>query len=324
MAVAGAVSYSVEVKATTSAVWTTLAAASTTTNYALSGLIPSTTYQWRVKTNCSNGTVSASYTQAEFKTADECTDILEYNNTYYYAKSINTGLNYNAQISSCQDKDYYKFCNTSTEKNIRITLTNLPFDYDVKLYNECGQLVGISQNWGTNAETIVFNTNNSYAVGTYRVYVYGYNGANSNTKCYTLKVETSSTPFAQTNTCSAPAMAGMAKGDGDVELLDGVVEEINAPTDKVQTTGTLSVTDVKMFPVPAYAATTLSFEGDKGGDALVTIISTTGREVMRQKIAVISGHNTVPLNLLSLTSGVYTVIVKYAGGSQTKKLVIAR
>ncbi len=326
-AVSGAASYLVEGKAAASTVWTTLATATTALNYAVSGLTPSTTYQWRVKTNCSNGTASASYTQAEFITASECTDILEYNNTFYYAKSITPGLNYSAQISSCQDKDYYKFCNTSTAKNIKITLTNLPYDYDVKLYNDCGQLIGISQNWGTNSETIVFNSNYSSAVGTYRVYVYGYNGANSNTKCYTLKVEISSTPFTQTNTCSssaAPGMAGIAKGDGELEVTDGLQEDNNAVTDKVQTSGILSVTDMKMYPVPAYAETTLSFEGDKAGEALVTIVSNTGREVLRSKINVNPGHNTIKLNLLSLTSGVYTVTVKYAGGNQTKKLVIAR
>ncbi len=326
VAVSGGVSYVVELKTNAATAWTTVATASTAISYTASGLTPGTIYQWRIKTNCAAGITSATYTQAQFTTPDLCADILEYNNTFYYAKAITPGLNYSAQISSCNDKDYYKFNNTSTAKNIRITLTNLPYDYDVKLYNNCGQLVGKSENWGTNSETIVFNSYYSSAVGTYRVYVYGYNGANSNTKCYTLKVEISSTPFVQNNYCApAPGMAAPAgKIDGDGDISDELIEEAIAPLDKVQTSGNLSVTDVKVFPVPAYGETTLSFEGDKPGNALVTIVANTGREVQRQIIAVNPGHNTIKLNLLSLTSGVYTVIVKYAGGSQTKKLVIAR
>ncbi|TMI74869.1 MAG: T9SS type A sorting domain-containing protein [Bacteroidetes bacterium] len=45
--------------------------------------------------------------------------------------------------------------------------------------------LAISQNGGTSSETI----SRTYTAGTYYLRVYGYNGANSATSCYTLKVQ---------------------------------------------------------------------------------------------------------------------------------------
>ena len=87
-------------------------------------------------------------------------------------------------ISPSGDIDNYKFIIT-TGGTITITLTTLPFDYDIKLLNSAGTQVAISQAGGTTSETI----NYTAAAGTYYAQVYGYNGANSSTNCYTLKVQ---------------------------------------------------------------------------------------------------------------------------------------
>ncbi len=323
-AIAGVVSYTLEGKLSSSTTWSFLA---TTTNatYTVTGLAEATSYQWRVKTNCSTTISSTTYTQAQFTTLASCRDILEYNNSYYYAKSISTGVNYNAQIANYCDKDYYKFNNTSTAKNIKITLTNLPYDYDVRLYDACGRLVGISQNWGTNSETIIINTYSGYAVGTYRVLVYGYNWANSNTKCYNLKVEISSTPF---STGYYNSMANISKEIEKVndEFVGEELVTVDATTSnsKVPTVSALKVNDVKVYPMPVYSNASLSFEGSAAGEALITISSAIGREVYKQQINVTQGHNIVNLNLLSLTSGIYSVTIKCGDSIETKKLVIAR
>ncbi len=62
----------------------------------------------------------------------------------------------------------------------------MPFDYDIKLYRSNGtSQLAVSQNSGTANETIT----RTYTAGTYYVRVYGYNGANSATSCYTLRVQ---------------------------------------------------------------------------------------------------------------------------------------
>jgi hypothetical protein len=86
-------------------------------------------------------------------------------------------------ISSSTDVDYYKFVIT-TGGTITVTLGTLPGDYDLKLLNSAGTQVGISQNGSTTSESISYTA----AAGTYYAQAYGYNGANSTTVCYTLKV----------------------------------------------------------------------------------------------------------------------------------------
>ena len=64
-------------------------------------------------------------------------------------------------------------------------MTTLPFDYDIRLYSSNGTTqLAISQNGSTTSETIT----RTYTAGTYYIRVYGYNGANSATSCYTLRV----------------------------------------------------------------------------------------------------------------------------------------
>jgi len=65
-AVSGAASYDVEYKAAPSTSWIVAVAASTGTAYNLSGLAASTSYNWRVRTNCTSA--SSSYAEAQFTT----------------------------------------------------------------------------------------------------------------------------------------------------------------------------------------------------------------------------------------------------------------
>jgi hypothetical protein len=107
------------------------------------------------------------------------------NGTTSGAATIPLNTNVTGLISPSADVDNYKFVIT-TGGTITVTLGTLPGDYDLKLLNSAGTQVGISQNGSTTAETISYTA----AAGTYYAQVYGYNGANSSTVCYTLKVAT--------------------------------------------------------------------------------------------------------------------------------------
>ena len=67
--------------------------------------------------------------------------------------------------------DWFKFSNSSTAKNIRVTLSNLPADYDLRLYNSAGTLLSTSANGGNAVEQIKYN---NAPVGTYYIRVYGW------------------------------------------------------------------------------------------------------------------------------------------------------
>ena len=106
------------------------------------------------------------------------------NGTTAGAATIPFNTNATGLISPSGDIDNYKFVIT-TGGTLTATLSTLPGDYDLKLLNSAGTQVGISQNGGTTSESIAYTA----AAGTYCAQVFGYNGANSATTCYTLKVQ---------------------------------------------------------------------------------------------------------------------------------------
>jgi hypothetical protein len=64
--VSGATSYDIEYKPASSSTWITFGFGTSGLQWTLSGLEPTTSYNWRVKANCSSG--SSSYTQTQFTT----------------------------------------------------------------------------------------------------------------------------------------------------------------------------------------------------------------------------------------------------------------
>jgi hypothetical protein len=64
--VSGAVSYNVDYKLASSADWITIANGTTSLQWTLGGMEPTTSYDWRVRANCTSG--SSSYTQTQFTT----------------------------------------------------------------------------------------------------------------------------------------------------------------------------------------------------------------------------------------------------------------
>ncbi|MFZ5968242.1 MAG: M4 family metallopeptidase [Bacillota bacterium] len=96
---------------------------------------------------------------------------------------ISSGEVINSYISSTTDVDYFYF-NTASAGTITITLSNLPGDYELYLYNESGSQIGKSENGSTNSENISYSASNA---GKFYVKVLGYNGAYSTTVAYALK-----------------------------------------------------------------------------------------------------------------------------------------
>ena len=67
--VSGAISYNVDYKQSSSGIWTNIASGTTSLSWNLSGLPASTSFDWRVRTNCSSG--SSGYAQTTFSTLSE-------------------------------------------------------------------------------------------------------------------------------------------------------------------------------------------------------------------------------------------------------------
>lgn len=186
-AVSGALNYDVDYKLASASTWTNSITGTTSTSRSISGLVASSLYDWRVRTNCASG--SSAYSPAQFTTTAASTCPGSYdvstNGTSSGAALIPFNTDIKGLISPTGDNDYYKFVIT-TGGTATITLNTLPADYDMRLYSSNGtSQLAISQNGGTTGESI----SRTYTAGTYYVRVYGYQGANNATTCYTLKVQ---------------------------------------------------------------------------------------------------------------------------------------
>lgn len=286
-AVSGATSYNVQYK--TAAATTYTNATVTTTSLALTGLSANTAYVYNVRAVC--GATTGSYsTQGTFTTlsASGCTDTYESNNTSGTAKTIAVNTDINALISSTSDVDWFKFTTTSPNTNIQVTLTNLPFDYDVRLYNSNVSTLATGQNGGTTSESII---RNSSTATTYYVRVYGYNGAMSTTSCYKLRINASSSPFRLEDNMTNANKA---------ELLSGVVAVPNPATDQ----------------------TSFEFITDASGISDVSIMDMTGKLVYSGKHEVIEGINKLDFNVGNYTKGIYLIMISQNGDRRTGKFIV--
>jgi hypothetical protein len=159
------------------------------TSLPISELTSATAYEFQVKTDCFS---NYSYSVEFITTGGGCIDIYEPNATLATAATIPVNTDIAALIGTYGDYDWFKFSTTNAAKNIKITLTDLPADYNVRLYKADGTMIGSSSNTGTAPETIIYNYNKA---ATYYVLVNGFSGAYDPINCYTLRSTVSSTAY---------------------------------------------------------------------------------------------------------------------------------
>jgi hypothetical protein len=266
-AASGALSYSVDYKANSSATWINAVTATTSTSVNLSGLTSATLYDWRVRTNCSAG--NSTYATAQFTTltVSGCSNTLDTstNGTISGAATIPFNTNVTGLISPSGDIDNYKFVIT-TSGTITITLSTLPGDYDLKLLNSAGTQVAISQAGSTTSESI----SRTVSAGTYYAQVYGYNGANSTTSCYTLRVQ-------------------LGTASRATDLITSDVQKQK----------------VLIFPNPANNIVNINL-ADFKGKSEVSLFDGNGRVVLRREV---NSANT-QLDISALPAGIYMIRIK--------------
>jgi hypothetical protein len=288
----GAVSYNVQYKTAAATTWTTVT--STTTSRALTGLTASTTYNFQIASVCASGT-SAYSTAGSFTTTavtTTCTDAYEPNESRTGAKTIPLASNVSARISSATDKDYLKFVNTTAARNVRVTLSNLPADYDLQLFRSSTR-VGTSQNSGTSNESLIYN--NTQAASTYTAYVYGYNGAFNATSCYTIRAEISGTTFVR-------------QSSEELEIMN---EEIsNEP--------------LQVYPNPSSGVLNIRLQPEGDINQTVEVYNQLGQKVESFELSFTKEMPAVELQLNDLTDGIYFVRVYDGNTVQTRKVMLRK
>lgn len=279
-AATGALTYNIQYKPTSSGTW--INTTSSTTSKAITGLTPSTLYEFQVQSDCGGGTLSAFSSSTNFTTsAATCVDAFEPNNSKGAAKTIPVGSPIQAKIGTSTDKDFFKFTNTAGSPNMKVTLSNLPEDYELDFYNTAGTKIASSQNAGLDNEEIIINTS---TVGTYKVRVYGFGGVFNNSLCYTLLAETSSSPFRLLN--------------GDAGVTVNHIENI--------------------FPNPSKGNFTVEYSSSVAADVQLFAYDMMGRVIHNVQDQAVEGLNTYSVNLSDLASGIYVFVVQ--NGAETSHL----
>lgn len=301
-AVEGTRSYTMEYKPNYSTVWTSVNNIAAPW-FTLINLSSSTIYNVRIKTVCNNGGESAFSNTINFVTATRiiqppvCSDNFEPNNTHLISKPLSTNRTERAFIGNLGDRDWYYF-KANAGDNCTIRISNLPADYDLKMYDSKLRLVKSSENMGTTDEVINYTATKT---DSFLILVYGYNGAFDADECYSLSVNT--------NTVAASMTYSFAS---DVSSQQPMLGNRN----DTDTEGGL-----KVFPNPVTEGVALQINPEFESDAMITLTNLSGQVVMTESRWVSKSENIVKLDLSKIPSGLYFVSVQQGAQIWTKKLV---
>lgn len=288
-AVAGATSYNVQYRPAGTSTWTTMT--SPVNSYNATGLTASTNYEFQVQANC-NGTLGAYSAVATFTTSagggGTCNDIYEPNEIQFAATGIQVNQTISAAISSTGDNDWFRFNNTSAQPYIKVDLTSLPANYDIRLYQSLS-LVGESTNPGTANESITYNVG---TVRSYYIHVFGNGGAADPNDCYDLTATISGSPLRE---------------DGGLD---------NIQTDEIPS--------FVMFPNPAATEVMIDILSASETPTEIVIFDINGQLVKRLTQQFTAEATMTRIAIDDLVSGVYMVQVKNGERNAGRRLVISR
>lgn len=287
-AVSGANSYNVQYRIVGSATWTSTT--STTNSKAISGLTASSNYEFQVQSVCT-GASSAYSASATFTTGSvsACSDAYEANNSSSAAKVIPLNTDITGIIGSSSDVDWFKFTTVAPNTRVKVNLTNLPADYDIKMYNSSVTLLYTSQNGGTTSEQII---RNSSTATTLYLKVYGYASAFNASSCYTLRVSTSSTNF---------------------RIMPG---------EDVDVSGKPNTDGISLYPNPVKESLNILYSADTDVKSTVQVTDQLGRVVIEKSQELIAGENKFAVDVHNLAKGIYFVSMTVAGEFSVQKFVV--
>lgn len=262
-------------------------------SYIIANLNPATAYTVNVTAVCPVNILSnpgtATFTTA---TAVLCTDLNEPNNSTAAATPLTVGAVTSGSLEVAGDLDYFSFSNTATEPNMKITLTNLPKDYDLRIYNSAGIVVGSSMKVQTNDEVVKLA---NMPVGTYYAQVFGFASAFTPYACYSIKAEIANVPFTLGS-----------NGGTDFSNNDNATTELR----------------FNVFPNPAQSQATVRFDENVRGDVYVRVSDITGRIVKSYQWSVSASNPMFEVDLSNIENGIYFLNVQQDKTQKTTKLVV--
>ena len=292
-ATAGAISYKLQYRKSNATTWTVIGTIFSTT-YNLTNLSATTSYDVQVAAVCGTNTTGAFSTQKSFVTiaaTPTCTDKYEDNNAKTNAKVLITNTTISANIGYAADNDWFKFSNSASQRYIKLTLSNIPAEYQMRLFDSSGTLIAEATSSSTIAKTIKWNNGK---VGSFHIQIFTKNSVFNAKNCYELKVETSANAFKYNTRETVDYQA--FSDDFDVNI---------APN-----------------PVQEYAK--ISVSADKNRTLDFTMFDLTGKILKTDKFNVEADNNSFFLATDDVQNGIYFLRFQYEDKVITKKIIVQK
>ncbi len=242
--------------------------------------------------NITNDATTSNFTYSSCSNINETADN---SSTTATIMAVNTSTS--SQIATASDVDYYKFTTTTAAPKVRLTLTNLPADYDVNLYRSktngtIGTLVASGVLSGTSSENVIYNTPTAGATYYIRI-VAGTTSSFSTTQCYNLTINSSSTSF--------------------IRPFEAKVEN-----------NKLGISGLILYPNPTRDNVNLQFNAEEEDIYKISIVDVMGKQVLTQTASFTTGENVFELKTNNVAKGIYFVKVYNQNQSEISKLIIEK
>lgn len=232
-----------------------------------------------------------------------CPDTFEPNNSITTSSYTSQNTTYSASIGSSTDEDWFTI-RTWDFPYLKVSLWNLPADYDLFLYNTNGVLLASSTNSGTTAEVINYNDGPPNTI--YRVKIVGKNGAFDASACYNTRHTGSSAPF-PFNSPAYGSSSNQSEIGSPMEI--ALVEQ-----DKIK--------GLRLYPNPANNYLVVEFQANRASTTHFTLVDMAGRTWLVKEEKIAAGPIQYRLNLPSLPRGNYILKINHENMIINRKLII--
>lgn len=95
----------------------------------------------------------------------------------------------------------------------------------------------------------------------------------------------------------------------------------NEPGDGSKLASNASSTDYCLFPMPVQDELSLRFDATSSANAKLQVLTLDGRIVLNRTEAVVSGTNTLELNVSTLSQGIYICRLSYGDEQYTQQII---
>jgi len=270
-------------------------------SYSLQNLKSQTTYHVFISSTCKSSLVLNS-DEIVFTTLAppviRCSDAYENNNSRAQSKQISSNATINAVISDATDRDWFYF-KTQAGTHYTIKLSNLPADYDLKIFNAQGKFISSSENDGTWDENISYNALKSDSIF---IVVYGYNGNSDSTNCYSLGI----------------------KSSFEASLFSNSVSNLSTNQNLKRAYQHSSANTFSLYPNPTSGILNIvTPQTDSDYDSAINLFDATGKIVLSKSVKMGVTKNSAELSVSDLPSGLYLLQINNESAQNIFKVMIA-